>query len=136
MVGLPISGHVNYYTCTTFALNLLYLIFFSVTFATCAYYMLINNRVDTIIIPCIMTLWYKIYTLLLALLALVAILFVFVETNRVRSMGSPMEAYAPYWHPEVTHALQDLDNCLNEVKWGGTGMGVDGLLSCSVVQTR
>jgi len=92
--------------------------------------MLINNRADTVIIPCIDSLWYKIYTLLLALLALVAVLFAFVETNRVRSMGSPMETYAPYWHPQVERALQDLDNCLNEVTWG---VGDDGFLSCSVV---
>ena len=73
-----------------------------------------NNRADTVIIPCI------------------AVLFAFVETNRVRSMGSPMETYAPYWHPQVVRALQDLDNCLNKATWGRMGVEDDGFLACSV----
>jgi len=107
------SKEENYYTGTTFALNLLYLVFFGVTFALCFWYMLVNGKEgDTTVIPCINSVWYKAYTLALALLAVIAVAFGCVETNRVKCTGSTMETYAPYGHPNVSSVLQNLDECL------------------------
>lgn len=71
----------TYITATLFILNITYLIFLSVTLFTYAYYF-IRGRSATTVIPCIFSLWYFIYTLILFAMMLLLVIVAAIETRK------------------------------------------------------
>ena len=70
-------------TTTLFLINVIFMLFFSVTVITHAYYF-IRERSGTTIIPCIISVWYQIYTGILLLLALLLIVVAAIETRKTK----------------------------------------------------
>ncbi|PMD31304.1 hypothetical protein L207DRAFT_519558 [Hyaloscypha variabilis F] len=78
------------FTATVFTLGLLFIIYFSITTATVATYVLLG-RCNTTIIPCITAKWYKIYTGILFTCTFLVFIFAAIETRK-----TPCGVYTTY----------------------------------------
>ena len=67
-------------TVTTFSLSLYYLFFLSSTLVIYIFYF-VRGRSTTTIIPCISSIWYKIYTVFLALATIILVVLAALETR-------------------------------------------------------
>jgi hypothetical protein len=68
------------YSSTTFVINVMYTFLLLVTISTSLLYVL-RGRSDTTIIPCIQSTWYKVYTLLLLVMATTTFILACFETK-------------------------------------------------------
>ncbi|CZR52218.1 uncharacterized protein PAC_02095 [Phialocephala subalpina] len=71
----------QYLTATLFILNITYLVFLSATLFTYTYYF-IRGRSATTVIPCIFSLWYFIYTVVLLAMMLLLVIVAAIETRK------------------------------------------------------
>jgi hypothetical protein len=78
---MPLPGLNYVFSFTSFMVGIFYFIFLSVSFLTYAFYFL-RGKTTTTIIPCISSMWYKVYTMLLMVAMLVLIIISAVETQR------------------------------------------------------
>lgn len=101
---LPMPGK-DAYSFTSFVVGIFYFVFLSVSNLTYVFYF-IRGKTTTTIIPCISSLWYKVYTILLMASILVLIIISAIETQR-----GPDGQYK-----SMTYALT-LD-CKSRSQWG------------------
>ncbi|KAI1505779.1 hypothetical protein F5X99DRAFT_367656 [Biscogniauxia marginata] len=80
MYTVPGFGGKRVFTWTTFLVSLFYLILFTASLVTCGYYLIRGNT--STIIPCIGSVWYKAYTLIIVALAGLLIAISCVETRQ------------------------------------------------------
>ena len=79
---LPFWG-VQYFTVTTFFLDLFYTFFLLSTVIILGFYLFVRERaMDTTILPCVSSSWYKFYTALLTLAVIALIIVAAVETRQ------------------------------------------------------
>ena len=69
------------FTATSFMLNLFFLIFLTATVLTWGYYFC-RSQATTTVLPCISSIWYKLYTMGLVLMVVLLIVFASLETRR------------------------------------------------------
>lgn len=89
----PTDLYATTFTTTSFLLDIIYLGFATATALICACYFVRGHT--TTIIPCISSLWYKIYTMVIMLLALTLLVLACVETRKTpcgRYTSGPGEA--------------------------------------------
>ena len=75
------SGLVFYATTTSFLVGLFYLVFTTVSVVLYAYYFL-RGQTTTTLLPCLSSLWYKVYTLALFAFMLAVVIIACVETTK------------------------------------------------------
>lgn len=80
MNGILPSHWVAQFTGTNFMLGITYFFFLLVTLITNVFYMF-RDETGSTVIPCIQSLWYKLYTTILFLLATTVFIFACIETR-------------------------------------------------------
>jgi hypothetical protein len=104
--ALPWVDFYSYYSVTSLLVGLFYSIFFSISSVIYAVYF-VRGRTTTTIIPCISSLWYKAYTVLLMATMVIMVTIAAIQTNQL-----PNGAYTSY-----AQAVQ-LD-CKSQMTWWG-----------------
>ncbi|KAN0104140.1 hypothetical protein V8E51_009885 [Hyaloscypha variabilis] len=69
-------------TASTLTINLFYAVLLLVTFVTTSFYTFVQDKTDHTIIPCINSVWYRIYTYVPFLFAFVLLIIMVLETRR------------------------------------------------------
>lgn len=79
---IPGTINANGYTTTVFLSILFYFVFLTVTLVTLTFFF-VNGSITTTIIPCIDSVWYRLYTVLLGATTVALIIIASIETNRM-----------------------------------------------------
>jgi hypothetical protein len=87
LLTTPVLGG-RYFSATTFLLSLFYLSFATVSLVLYTFYF-VRGQTTTTILPCISSMWYRLYILLLMGLMMTLMVIASIETNR-----SPTGVYA------------------------------------------